>query len=95
MAREERLERLEEVVVVGAEDVLRAHQSVLARLRVVVEPLDVREEHVELLVRQPQPRLPEKVLAVEVRRLEREVKRLKGEKHEGKDEILALLDEAS
>lgn len=31
----------------------------------------------------------------EVRRLEREVKRLKGEKHEGKDEILALLDEAS
>ena len=33
--------------------------------------------------------------AREVRRLEREVKRLKGEKHEGKDEILALLDEAS
>ena len=67
MAREERLERLEEVVVVGAEDVLRAHQRVLARLRVVVEPLDVREELVELLVREAQP-LPEKVLAVEVRR---------------------------
>ncbi|KIC50893.1 LapA family protein [Tateyamaria sp. ANG-S1] len=29
------------------------------------------------------------------RRLEREVKRLKTEKHEGKDEVLALLDEAS
>lgn len=33
--------------------------------------------------------------AREVRRLEREVKRLKIEKHEGKDEVLALLDEAS
>ena len=32
--------------------------------------------------------------AREVRRLEREVKKLKGEKHEGKDEVLALLDEA-
>lgn len=31
----------------------------------------------------------------ENRRLEREVKRLKAEKHEGKDEVLALLDEAS
>ncbi|MDF1727691.1 MAG: lipopolysaccharide assembly protein LapA domain-containing protein [Sulfitobacter sp.] len=30
----------------------------------------------------------------ENRRLEREVARLKGEKHEGKDEVLALLDEA-
>jgi|TARA_R110002049_G_scaffold140930_7_gene302350 putative membrane protein len=34
-------------------------------------------------------------LARETRRLEREVARLKGEKHEGKDEVLALLDEAS
>ncbi|MEM6306192.1 MAG: LapA family protein [Pseudomonadota bacterium] len=34
-------------------------------------------------------------LAKETRRLEREVARLKGEKHEGKDEVLALLDEAS
>ncbi|WP_299614889.1 LapA family protein [uncultured Tateyamaria sp.] len=33
--------------------------------------------------------------AREMRRLEREVKRLKTEKHEGKDEVLALLDEAS
>lgn len=33
--------------------------------------------------------------ARDVRRLEREVKRLKTEKHEGKDEVLALLDEAS
>ena len=33
--------------------------------------------------------------AREVRRLEREIKRLKTEKHEGKDEVLALLDEAS
>lgn len=33
--------------------------------------------------------------AREMRRLEREVKRLKGEKHEGKDEVFALLDEAS
>ena len=33
--------------------------------------------------------------AREMRRLEREVKRLKGEKNEGKDEVLALLDEAS
>ena len=33
--------------------------------------------------------------AREVRRLEREVKRLRGEKHEGKDEVFALLDEAS
>ena len=33
-------------------------------------------------------------LARETRRLEREVARLKGEKHEGKDEVLALLDEA-
>lgn len=32
--------------------------------------------------------------AREMRRLEREVARLKGEKHEGKDEVLALLDEA-
>ncbi|MEL7091831.1 MAG: LapA family protein [Pseudomonadota bacterium] len=31
----------------------------------------------------------------EVRKLERENKRLKAEKHEGKDEVLALLDEAS
>ena len=33
--------------------------------------------------------------ARERRRLEREVARLKGEKHQGKDEVLALLDEAS
>ena len=33
--------------------------------------------------------------AREMRRLEREVARLKGEKHQGKDEVLALLDEAS
>jgi len=33
--------------------------------------------------------------AREMRRLEREVARLKGEKHKGKDEVLALLDEAS
>lgn len=33
--------------------------------------------------------------AREVRRLTREVTRLKGEKHEGQDEILVLLDEAS
>ena len=32
--------------------------------------------------------------AREVRKLEREVNKLKGEKHEGKDEVLALLDEA-
>lgn len=32
-------------------------------------------------------------LAKERRRLEREVARLKGEKHQGKDEVLALLDE--
>lgn len=31
----------------------------------------------------------------EVRTLTREVTRLKGEKHQGKDEILAILDEAS
>lgn len=31
----------------------------------------------------------------EVKGLQREVKKLKGEKHEGKDEVLALLDEAS
>ena len=34
------------------------------------------------------------VKAREVRRLEREVTRLKGEKHRGKDEVLAILDEA-
>ena len=33
--------------------------------------------------------------AREMRRLEREVARLRGEKHEGKDEVLALLDQAS
>ena len=33
--------------------------------------------------------------AREKRRLEREVKRLTDEKHEGKDEVLALLDKAS
>ena len=33
--------------------------------------------------------------AREKRRLERELARLKQEKHEGKDEVLALLDEAS
>ncbi|WP_299968178.1 LapA family protein [uncultured Roseobacter sp.] len=33
--------------------------------------------------------------AREMRRLEREVARLKGEKHAGKDEVLALLEEAS
>ncbi len=32
--------------------------------------------------------------AREMRRLEREIARLKGEKHHGKDEVLALLDEA-
>lgn len=31
----------------------------------------------------------------EVGKLEREVTRLKGEKHEGKDDVLAILDEAS
>jgi hypothetical protein len=30
----------------------------------------------------------------EVRKLEREVTKLKGEKHEGKDEVLALLEDA-
>jgi uncharacterized integral membrane protein len=34
-------------------------------------------------------------LAREKRRLEREVARLKGEKHQGKDEALALLDETA
>ena len=34
-------------------------------------------------------------LARETRRLEREVERLKGEKNEGQDEVLALLDKAS
>ncbi|THH37160.1 LapA family protein [Aliishimia ponticola] len=34
-------------------------------------------------------------MAREKRKLERQVRRLKGEKHEGKDEVLALLDEAS
>ena len=33
--------------------------------------------------------------AREMRRLEREIARLKGEKNHGKDEVLALLDEAS
>ncbi|MEO9651454.1 MAG: lipopolysaccharide assembly protein LapA domain-containing protein [Roseobacter sp.] len=33
--------------------------------------------------------------AREMRRLQREIAKLKGEKHEGKDEVLALLDEAS
>lgn len=33
--------------------------------------------------------------AREMRRLQREIKRLRGEKHEGKDEVFALLDEAS
>ncbi|MCZ0813662.1 MAG: LapA family protein [Pseudomonadota bacterium] len=33
--------------------------------------------------------------ARELRALRAEVRRLKGEKHEGKDEVLALLDEAS
>lgn len=33
--------------------------------------------------------------AREMRRLEREVAKLQGEKHEGKDEVLALLDKAS
>lgn len=32
--------------------------------------------------------------ARDVRKLEREVTRLKGEKHEGKDEVLAILEEA-
>ena len=31
----------------------------------------------------------------EMRRLEREIARLKGEKHKGQDEVLALLDQAS
>ena len=31
--------------------------------------------------------------AREMRRMEREIQRLKGEKHKGKDEVLALLDE--
>lgn len=33
--------------------------------------------------------------AREVHKLEREVKKLKGEKHQGKDEVLALLEDAS
>jgi uncharacterized integral membrane protein len=33
--------------------------------------------------------------AREMQRLRAELKRLKGEKHEGKDEVLAILDEAS
>lgn len=33
--------------------------------------------------------------AREMRRMEREIVRLKGEKHKGKDDVLALLDEAS
>mgnify|MGYP000052995647 FL=1 len=35
------------------------------------------------------------VKAREVRKLEREVGKLKSEKHEGKDEVLAILEEAS
>ena len=35
------------------------------------------------------------VKAREVAKLEREVTKLKGEKHQGKDEVLAILDEAS
>lgn len=34
-------------------------------------------------------------LAREKRRLEREIARLKGKKHQGKDEVLALLDETA
>lgn len=33
--------------------------------------------------------------AREMQRLQQEVKRLKGEKHQGKDEVLAILEEAS
>ncbi|WP_298838939.1 LapA family protein [uncultured Roseobacter sp.] len=33
--------------------------------------------------------------ARELRRLQREVARLKGEKHEGKDEVIAMLEQAS
>ena len=44
MLGEQILERLEEVVVLGAEDLLGAQQSILACLRVVVEALDVGKE---------------------------------------------------
>ena len=73
--REQAAEGHEEVVAIGAEDLLRLRERLVARLRVVVELLDRREERVELLVREPQPRLTEEVLAVGqlARRLPRRV----------------------
>jgi NhaP-type Na+/H+ or K+/H+ antiporter len=46
-------------------------------------------------LREHKQRRQASVQARETRRLEREVTRLKGEKHQGKDDVLALLDEAS
>jgi uncharacterized integral membrane protein len=46
-------------------------------------------------IREHRHRKEASVKAREVRKLEREVGKLKTEKHEGKDEVLAILDEAS
>jgi len=46
-------------------------------------------------IREAQERAAAARQAREMQRLRDEVKRLKGEKNEGKDEVLALLDEAS
>lgn len=46
-------------------------------------------------IREAQERAAAAKQAREMAQLRAEIKRLKGEKHEGKDEVLALLDEAS
>ncbi len=46
-------------------------------------------------IREAKERMAAARQAQEMQRLRAEIRRLKGEKHEGKDEVLVLLDEAS
>lgn len=46
-------------------------------------------------IREAKERMAAARQAAEMQRLRAEIRRLKGEKHQGKDEVLAILDEAS
>mmetsp|Transcript_44769 Transcript_44769/g.127846 ORF Transcript_44769/g.127846 Transcript_44769/m.127846 type:complete len:259 (-) Transcript_44769:56-832(-) len=66
---EQMLEFLVQVVLLGPEDVAGLLQRLLARLLLIVEPLDVGQELVEGLVGEAAARLAEELLAVDRGRL--------------------------
>ena len=56
MLGEQGLEGRVEVSILRSKDVLGALQSLLPALRMIIQPLDIREEAVELLVGQSEAR---------------------------------------